>query len=125
MNEQRNIRYVSIVTTIHFVLGFLVLLCALAFSWNALGRRVMNAVVGLQFLCGLVLAGTYGMQHVPLPARIWEHAGLALVALIAYGMAMVFGKRPGGGRIALALSIVGLLCVCVAVYLGLHMAGQA
>jgi len=116
---------VSIVTTIHFVLGFLVLLCALVFSWNALGRRVMNAVVGLQFLCGLALAGTFGMQHVPLPTGVWTHLGLAFVALLAYGMAMVFGKRPGGGRIALALSIAGLICVCGTVYLGLHMAGQA
>jgi uncharacterized MnhB-related membrane protein len=117
---------VSIVPTIHFVLAFLVLLCALVFSWNSRGRRVMNAVLGLQVLVGIVYAVPFFMQgalgpDVPL---VWAHVGGALVSLVAYAMARRLGDRPGGAGTGLALSVAGLLCICATIYVGFHLAGQ-
>jgi uncharacterized membrane protein YcaP (DUF421 family) len=109
---------------IHLVVAFLVVLCALVFSWNDLGRRVVNAVASLQFLLGLILAGVMGAQHVPMPPRLWVHLLSALLVLAAYGMSIRFGKRAGGARTALTLSIVGFVLVFVTFYLGLSMAGK-
>ena len=109
---------------IHLVVAFLVVLCALVFSWNDLGRRVVNAVAALQFLLGLILAGVMGAQHVPMPPRLWVHLLSALLVLAAYGMAMRYGKRAGGARTALMLSIAGFVLVFVTFYLGLQMAGK-
>jgi hypothetical protein len=110
----------QIVGTIHFGLAWLVVICALAFSWNATGRRVMNVVLGIQVLCGLVFAGTFGMSHVPLPSGVWIHLTGGIVALALYGV-----TRRMSAPVALALSIAGLLCILGTFYLGMHMAGQA
>lgn len=114
----------DIATTIHFVLAYLVVLCGLVFSWNQLGRRVMNVVLGLQVLAGIAVAGTFGASHVPLPSALTGHLILAIVALVAYALARRFGDRPGGALGATVLSVVGLVCIFAAVYLGLHMAGR-
>ena len=116
---------VSILNTIHFVLAFLVLLCAVVFGWNSRGRRVVNAVLGLQFLCGLIYAGAYALQGIALPTAVWAHAGVTLAAMAAYGFARRLGDRPGGKLTGLLLSIAGLLCVALALYLGLRAAGRA
>jgi hypothetical protein len=105
---------------VHFVLGFLVALTALVFSWNALGRRVVNAVLGLQVLAGLALVGVHVATHEPIPQGSYLHIGGALVALILYGLAARAGKRPEGGRVALLLSIAGLLCIAATLYLGIR-----
>jgi hypothetical protein len=111
----------NVANSIHFGLAYLVALCALVFSWNAMGRRVMNVVLGIQVLAGIALAGTFGAAHAALPKNVGFHMAGAIVALIAYGLAARAGKRPGGSRAALAYSIVGLLCVAVTIYLGTHM----
>ncbi len=114
----------SIVATIHFVLAFLVLLCALVFSWNSRGRRVINAVLGLQVLCGFIYAAAFLVRAAALPSTVWAHVAGSLGALLAYGFARRLGDRPGGAGRGLALSIAGLLCVCATIYLGFHLAGQ-
>lgn len=116
----------SILATVHFVLAFLVLLCALVFSWNSRGRRVMNAVLGLQVLVGIVYAVPFFMQGALGPGvpMIWGHVGGALAALVAYALARRLGDRPGGAGTGLALSVAGLLCICATIYLGFHLAGQ-
>jgi hypothetical protein len=114
----------SIVSTIHFVLAFLVALCALVFSWNSRGRRVINAVLGLQAMCGIVLVSADLLQHAAVPNAVWLHAGGTLGALAAYGFARRLGDRPGGKRAGLLLSIAGLLCICATIYLGVAAAGQ-
>lgn len=106
---------------VHFVLAFLVALCAAVFSWNALGRRVMSAVVGIQVVSGLALAGVLGASHQPLPHGIWLHIVGAFAALLCYGFASRAGRRPGGDRAALLLSIAGLVCVAATLTLGLRM----
>ncbi len=108
------------VIDIHFLLAFLVALCVLVFSWNAMGRRVVNGVLGLQVLVGLVVAGMFGANHTPLPKDAPLHIAAALVALVCYGAASAAGKR-GAARAALLLSIAGLLCVGVALAYGLQM----
>jgi hypothetical protein len=114
----------QIALEIHLGVAFLVVLCAVVFSWNELGRRVMNAIVGLQVLIGLAVAGVMGAQHVPIPRTIGLHVIVAIVILACYGMASRFGKRPGGGRAALVLSLIGMVAVFYNVYLGWHMAGR-
>ncbi|MEO6834492.1 MAG: hypothetical protein ABI231_01105 [Candidatus Tumulicola sp.] len=109
------------VADIHFVLAYLVALCALVFSWNALGRRVIGAVLGLQVLAGLALATFLTANHQALPRGAALHIGAALAALLLYGLASRTGKRPDGARGALALSLLGLLCVAATLYLGVRM----
>jgi hypothetical protein len=113
----------SILATVHFVLAFLVLLCALVFSWNSRGRRVMNAVLGLQVASGFVYAAPL-LRTGSLSPMVWTHVAGAFLALLAYGFARRLGDRPGGAPLGLGFSIAGLLCVCATVYLGFHMAGQ-
>jgi hypothetical protein len=114
----------EVLLEIHLVVAFLAALCALVFSWNAIGRRVVNAVVGLQFLVGLAVAGSMGAAHVALPPVVWLHLVIALLVLGAYGMAMRAGKRAGGATRALVLSIAGLVLIFVNIWLGWHMTGQ-
>jgi hypothetical membrane protein len=113
----------SVVLEIHLVVAFLLALCAIIFSWNAQGRRVVNAVAALQFLVGLVLAGMFGASHTPLPPQVWLHIIAALLILGCYGVAMRFGKRAGGNGTALAFSVAGLILVLYNIYLGWSMAG--
>ncbi len=112
------------VTEIHLVLAFLSALCAVIFSWTPNGRRVVNAVVALQFVMGLVVAGVMGANHEVLPPAVWLHLLVAVLILGAYGMAMRFGKRAGGARPALYLSILGLVLIVVNIWLGAHVAGM-
>jgi hypothetical protein len=114
----------SVVVEIHLVLAFLSGLCALIFSWTPNGRRVVNAVVGLQFLMGLVVAGVEGANHETLPPLLWLHLLVAIVILGCYGMAMRLGKRAGGARPALLLSLAGLVLIIVNIWLGAHVAGM-
>ncbi|HEV7180795.1 MAG TPA: hypothetical protein VGN11_13060 [Candidatus Baltobacteraceae bacterium] len=114
----------GVLLEIHTVVAFLVVLCAVVFSWNDLGRRVVNAVAGLQFLLGLALAATMGASHMGMPPQLWLHLLCAILILAAYGLAMRFGKRAGGARTALALSVAGIVLVFVTFYLGLQMAGK-
>ena len=109
------------VLEIHLVVAFLLALCAVIFSWSVMGRRVVNAVAGLQFIVGLVAAGMLGKNA---PPAVWGHLLVGLLILGAYGMAMSAGKREGGAGRALAFSIVGFVLVFANIWLGLHMAGR-
>ncbi|HTZ55562.1 MAG TPA: hypothetical protein VMB20_10910 [Candidatus Acidoferrum sp.] len=113
-----------VVVEIHLVLAFLSALCALIFSWTPNGRRVVNAVVALQFLMGLVVAGVLGANHEPLPPTVWLHLLIAMAILACYGVAMRLGKRAGGARPALLLSICGLVLILVNIWLGVRVAGM-
>lgn len=109
------------VLEIHLVIAFLLALCAIIFSWNAMGRRVVNAVAALQFIVGLVAAGMLGKNA---PPTVWVHLLIALLILGAYGAAMSAGKRAGGSTRALVFSLVGFVLVFVNIWLGWHMAGR-
>jgi hypothetical protein len=114
----------SVVVEIHLVLAFLSALCALIFSWTPNGRRVVNAVVGLQFLMGLVVAGVLAANHEALPPLVWLHLVVAIAIMACYGSAMRVGKRAGGARTALWLSLAGLVLILVNIWLGAHVAGM-
>jgi quinol-cytochrome oxidoreductase complex cytochrome b subunit len=114
----------SVIVEIHFVLAFLAALCALVFSWTALGRRVVNAVVGLQFLMGLIVAGVLGANHEPLPPQTWLHLAIAVLVLGAYGMAIRAGRRAGGASRAMIFSIAGLVLLLLNVWIGMNVAGR-
>jgi hypothetical protein len=111
----------TVVLEIHLVVAFLAALCALIFSWTPLGRRVVNAVVALQFLLGVVLAALMGSAHEPLPPQLWGHLIVAVLVMACYGFAMRAGKQAGGARRALVLSIAGLALVIINILLGVHM----
>jgi hypothetical protein len=112
----------SVLLITHRVVAFLVGLCALIFSWNPGGRRVVNAVAGLQLLIGIVLAAYMGIAHVPLPAMIYAHIVAAIAIMACYGFAMREGKRAGGGTRALVLSLLGLVFIVLNIVGGLMMA---
>lgn len=109
----------------HLVVAFLVILCALIFSWSATGLRVMNVVATLQVIIGLALAGTFGANHLPLPPTIWVHIVCAVAAFAAYGMASAFGKRPGGRTRGTIFAVFGVLFVIATIAVGFHMAYPA
>ena len=109
------------VIEIHYDVAFLLALCALIFSWNVMGRRVVNAVAALQFVVGLVVAGMLGKDAPPIT---WVHLLVALLILGSYGMAMAAGKREGGAQRALLFSILGLVLIACNFALGLHVAGK-
>lgn len=111
----------TIVFEIHYAVAFLVVLCGVIFSWSSMGRRVMNAVVGLQVLIGLVAAGMMGAQHLAMPPGIWIHILLGLAAVAAYGFARRLGDRAGGATSGLVLSLAGLVCVIAAFVVGLRL----
>ena len=112
----------SVVIEIHLVLAFLVALCALVFSWTPNGRRVVNAVVGLQFLMGLTVAAVMGANHVPIPPAVWLHLLVAVAILACYGIAIRAGKRAGGATLALTLSVLGIVLIVINILIGLHIA---
>jgi hypothetical protein len=111
----------NVILEIHLVLAFLAALVGLIFSWNTMGRRVVNAVVTLQVLVGLGVAGVLGAQHVTLPKEVWLHLGIGIVALGLYGAALGAGKRTGGSSRALVLSVIGLLLIFTNIWLGYTM----
>jgi hypothetical protein len=112
----------SVLLTTHLVVAFLLGLCALIFSGNSGGRRVVNAVAGLQLLIGVALAAYMGMNHIPLPAMIYAHIAAALLIMACYGFAMREGKRAGGGTRSLVLSLLGLILVVLNILGGMMMA---
>ena len=114
----------SWVLEIHLVVAFLVLLCAIVFSWNSLGQRVMNVVVSVQVLIGLIAVGMLGPRVGTLGPAIWWHLASAIAALIVYVLARRLGDRPGGRRTGMLLGALGFVLVVVGFYLGLHMAGR-
>ena len=110
----------AFVTDVHFLVAFLVGLCALVFSWNTLGRRVMNVVLGLQVLIGLVVAGMHFATHEKLEPQAGPHIALAFLGALFYGIAAGAGRRGRSGP-ALILSILGLLTVFATIYYGFQM----
>lgn len=112
----------SVVLEIHLVLAFLVALCAVVFSWTPNGRRVVNAVVALQFVVGLVVAAVMGARHMTIPPAVWLHLLIAVVILACYGLAMRAGKRAGGATLALTLSVIGIVLIVVNIVLGSRIA---
>ncbi|HTU82250.1 MAG TPA: hypothetical protein VMF61_08980 [Candidatus Acidoferrales bacterium] len=111
----------TFVSSFHFLMAFLVALCALVFSWNAMGRRVVSVVLGIQILVGLALAGTFAAAHRTFPSVIGLHVGAALGAAVCYGIAGAMGRRAGRARGAVVFAILGLLLVAVAVGYGMNM----
>lgn len=114
----------SVILEIHLVVAFLLALCALIFSWEPRGLRVVNVVAGLQLLLGLVVAGLFGAGHRAMPPGLWLHIAIALLIVGAYGGAMRFSKRAGGRSAALGLGILGIVLIFWNIYLGLHMYGR-
>ncbi len=114
----------DVILEIHLVVAFLLALCALIFSWESRGLRVVNAVAGLQVLLGLIVAGMFGAAHRALPPQIWLHILIALLILGAYGMAIRMAKRAGSRGPGLALAIIGIVLVFANIYLGFHMYGR-
>jgi hypothetical protein len=107
-----------VIVEIHLVLAFLSALCGVIFSWTPNGRRVVNAVVALQFVVGLVVAGVMAATHVPLPSLVWLHLLVAIAIMACYGMAIRTGKRAGGLRPSMYLALLGLVLIIVNIALG-------
>jgi hypothetical protein len=114
----------SVLLETHLVVAFLLAFCAIIFSWNPAGRRVVNAVAGLQILIGIALAATMGMSRIPLPPSVWIHLLIALLIMASYGFAMRAGKRAGGANKGLLFAIAGLVLIVVNIAYGWKLAGH-
>ena len=114
----------SVLLEIHLVVAFLVAFCAIIFNWNPSGRRVVNAVAGLQVLVGVVLAAFMGMSHVPLPPSVWIHLLIAVLIMACYGFAIRNDKRAGGAATALIFAIAGLVLIATNIAYGWKLAGH-
>ncbi|HUY11320.1 MAG TPA: hypothetical protein VMV73_03565 [Candidatus Dormibacteraeota bacterium] len=102
----------------HFIVAWLVIICALVFSWTTLGRRVMVAVTGLQILVGLIVAA---VLHPPNPLIALHILG-AVAAMVAYIFARRTGEKPEQRVLSIVLSAVGVLLVAATFSVGLTIA---
>lgn len=109
---------IPVINEIHYGFAFLVLLCALLLGWVQLGRRVMIALIGVQFLIGLVYAGLLG-KATP-PDVLWHVLG-AVLATVAYVAGRRLGDRSASPAVPIALSLLGLLLLVGTAWVGLHM----
>jgi hypothetical protein len=104
---------VNSILTAHLWLGALVCALALLFVWQRRGRRVTLYVATLQIVLGVVLM----VQGLRVP---WYHAALAVLGWGGYMAANVLGRREGGARTVLAVTIVSSLLVLIAFAVGQH-----
>lgn len=109
---------IPVIEQIHLGFAFLVLLCALLLGWVQLGRRVMIALVGVQFLIGMIYAALLG-KATP-PDVLWHVLG-AVLATVAYVAGRRLGDRSTSPAVPIALSLLGLLLLIGTAYVGVHM----
>ena len=113
---------IPVIEQIHLAFAFLVLLCALLLGWVQLGRRVMIALIGVQFLIGLIYAGMLGKAT---PPEVLWHALGAVLATVAYVAGRRLGDRSTSPAVPIVLSLVGLALLVGTAYVGLHMHGMS
>ena len=114
----------SVLLETHLVVAFLLGFCAVIFTWNPAGRRVVNAVAGLQVLVGIVLAAAMGMGHIPIPSSVWIHLFVAVMIMACFGMAIRNDKRAGSGNAGLLFALGGLALIVVNLAYGWKLAGH-
>ena len=108
------------VVDFHFVLAFLVALCAVVFSWSALGRRVVNAVLAVQILVGAAIIVVAWVQHQALPRLTVVHVAGALATAAMYGFA-IRADRRNGGRGALVFALLGWVLAGATIFVGMKL----
>lgn len=112
----------GIILEIHLYVAFLIVLLAVFIGWVQMGRRTLVAVIGLQVLVGVAVAGVLGANHVALPAQLWAHIIGALLAMFAYivGRRLV-DRQPSQLAVGWLVSAAGLVLVLFTAWLGYHM----
>lgn len=114
----------TVIDTIHWSFAFLLILCAALLGWVQLGRRLMVALFGIQFVIGVVYLGMLGAGVAALGGRLWLHILGWLLAMSAY----IVGRRLGEGTrnrtVPIVLSALGLVLLLLTGYLGLMMHGR-
>ena len=115
---------ITVVDIIHWSFAVLVLLCAFALGWNQLGRRVMLALVGIQFLLGLVYLGMIGAGAAALGGRLWMHILGWLLATIAYALGSRAGRSSQSKVVPALFSFIGLVLLLTTAWVGLAMHGR-
>ena len=114
----------TVVDTIHWSFAFLILLCAFTLGWIQLGRRVMLALVGIQFIIGLVYLGMIGAGAAALGGRLWLHILGWLLATIAYALGSRAGRSSRSKVVPALLSFIGLVLLVTTAWVGLAMHGR-
>jgi hypothetical protein len=114
----------TVLLEVHLVVAFLLAFCAIIFTWNPSGRRVVNVVAGLQVLVGIVVAAVMGMSRIPMPSSVWVHLLLAVGIMACYGFAIRNDKRAGSGNRGLMYAILGLVLIVMNIAYGWKMAGH-
>lgn len=114
----------TLIDTIHWAFAFLIILFALLLGWMQLGRRVMLALVGIQFLIGIAYLGMLGAGAAALGSRLWLHVIGWLLATAAYAIGSRIGRTSASKVVPILLSAIGLILLVVTAYLGLVMHGR-
>lgn len=107
----------------HLGFAFFVFLMGLLIGWVQLGRRVVVAVIGIQILLGIIVAGLAGAHHLALPGSLWVHIVGALLAMFFYIIARrVVERAPEDYRlIGWGLSLIGLIFIVFTIWYGVSM----
>ncbi len=114
----------TVVDTIHWSFAFLILLCAFTLGWIQLGRRVMLALVGIQFIIGIVYLGLIGTGAAALGGRLWMHILGWLLATVAYALGSRAGRSSSSKAVPILLSLIGLVLLLTTAWVGLAMHGR-
>jgi len=107
------------ILTVHYAIGTLLVLLALAAIFWAPARRYVLYVLIVQIVLG---AATWGMTKLAPPAAHWI---LAIVSGGAYAMASAFERRERSRSLVLGALIVGLLILAFVYQLGQHVVAHA
>ena len=94
----------SLIVTLHWVLGLAIVACAAILSWRYTGRRIALYLLTAQILLGAWLIST-GLRP---PMAHWL---LAVAAWVLYMGANAATKRAPQSRLSLILSVVALLAI--------------
>jgi hypothetical protein len=99
---------------VHYALGAIVLIFALAALVNARARRLVQYVLALQIVVGL---SVWFSIHVAPPPAHWI---LALVAGGVFAAANALERRGRPRGTVIAVSALGVVLVAYIYYLGMH-----
>jgi len=102
------------ILNVHYVVGLILFVTALAGIFNATARKAVVYVLLVQIVLGVVTWST--TKLVPPPA----HWILAILVGGVWPMANAFEKRGRPKGVVMGVSAVGAVIVAYVIYLGMH-----
>jgi peptidoglycan/LPS O-acetylase OafA/YrhL len=103
-----------IILNVHYAVGLILFVTALAGIFNATARRAVVYVLLLQLLLG---AATWGITKLMPPPQHWI---LAILAGGIWPLANAFEKRGRPKGVVMGVAAVGAIVVAYVIYVGMH-----